>query len=335
VRIGLCRISLDGCGAGVLAGAEDALAEQREAGAAVHLAFDQLGAGVEAFDRAGVPGQGQAVEDGLVVPADALGEGAQLGAGGAGVDVVEPGGEAGAVQAGEDLGELGDVPGQGAEFGAAAEDGGEGGGPVGVEAGGVGQDPAGDLAGGRRGGRGRRGGQAEQAGVAVGGAVAAGVAGRGDLLVQGADAGGALVPSLAQVRFPGVQAGCAAGGGEQVPGGGGAPVPAGDLDAQAERGGGPGRVSAGGPQLADRGVPFADDRFQVAGRLSPVLVSLAGAAAGARRGLGEAVLVAGGGLAGVFAQVVPQVPPVGDLGRVRGAGRRGLGVGAELVNFSV
>src|ERR1019366_1146530 len=71
VRPGLCRIFLDGYGAGVSAGSEDARAEQRECGAAVHLAFDQLGAGVEAFYQAGAPGQGQGVADGLLVLADA------------------------------------------------------------------------------------------------------------------------------------------------------------------------------------------------------------------------------------------------------------------------
>ena len=53
VRRGLCRISLDGHGApGFLAGQEDALAEEGEGRAAVHLAFEQLGPGVEAFDEA-------------------------------------------------------------------------------------------------------------------------------------------------------------------------------------------------------------------------------------------------------------------------------------------
>src|SRR6202047_4280718 len=69
---------------GILAGQEDALAEKREGGASVHLAFEQLGAGVEAFDQAGVPGHGQAVADGLVVLADAGGEGVQVGLAGVG-----------------------------------------------------------------------------------------------------------------------------------------------------------------------------------------------------------------------------------------------------------
>src|ERR1022692_2462874 len=105
-------------------------------------------------------------------------------------------------------------------------------------AGGAGEDPAGARAGAGGGGRSGRGGQAEQAGVAVGGAVAAAVSAGGDLAVQGPDRGAALLPPLVQVRFPGVQAGCRAGGGQQGVSGGGAPVPAGDLPAQAERGGG-------------------------------------------------------------------------------------------------
>src|ERR1039457_7193902 len=70
----LWRVSRDGHGVGVSAGQEDAFAEEREGGAAVHLAFEQFGPGVEAFDQAGAPGQGQAVADGLVVLADAGGE---------------------------------------------------------------------------------------------------------------------------------------------------------------------------------------------------------------------------------------------------------------------
>src|SRR6201989_3478887 len=100
---GLCRISLDGHGAaGFLAGQEDALAEEGEGRAAVHLAFEQLGSGVEAFDEAGVPGQGQAVADGGVVLADPGGEGVELGLV-IGVDGGHPGVEPAAVAAGEDL----------------------------------------------------------------------------------------------------------------------------------------------------------------------------------------------------------------------------------------
>ena len=53
---------------------------------------------------------------------------------------------------------------------------------------------------------------------------------------------------------------------------------------------------------------------------------LAGAA-----GSGQAVLVAGDGLAGVLAQVVPDMPPVGHLDRLRGAVAGRLGVGAGPV----
>jgi hypothetical protein len=55
---------------------DDALAEQVEAGAAVHLPFDHLDLVDRALDPAGVPVQGQAVGDGLLVVADADGEGA-------------------------------------------------------------------------------------------------------------------------------------------------------------------------------------------------------------------------------------------------------------------
>ena len=54
--------------------------EQAEAGAAVHLAVEHLEHHVDAaLDFAGAVGQGQAVGDGLLVGADAGGEGAQLG----------------------------------------------------------------------------------------------------------------------------------------------------------------------------------------------------------------------------------------------------------------
>jgi hypothetical protein len=61
-----------------------------------------------AFDDAGVLGHGEAVEDGLLVAFDAVGEGVQVGLV-VGVDGGEPVVEAVAVRAGEDLGELGDV----------------------------------------------------------------------------------------------------------------------------------------------------------------------------------------------------------------------------------
>ena len=58
---------------------DDALAEQGEAGSAVHLAFDHLDPVDVAFDFAGAVGQGEAVGDGLLVGADPGGEGAQAG----------------------------------------------------------------------------------------------------------------------------------------------------------------------------------------------------------------------------------------------------------------
>ncbi len=58
---------------------DDAFAEQAEAGAAVHLAFEHLDLVDGALDFAGAPVQGQAVGDGLLVVADAGGEGAQVG----------------------------------------------------------------------------------------------------------------------------------------------------------------------------------------------------------------------------------------------------------------
>jgi hypothetical protein len=56
---------------------DDALAEQVEAGAAVHLPFDHLDPVDVALDDAGAVGQGEPVGDGLQVVADAGGEGAQ------------------------------------------------------------------------------------------------------------------------------------------------------------------------------------------------------------------------------------------------------------------
>src|SRR5205085_10954191 len=58
---------------------DDAFAEQVEAGAAVHLALEHLDLIDGALDPAGVPVQGEAVDDGLLVVADAGGQGAQPG----------------------------------------------------------------------------------------------------------------------------------------------------------------------------------------------------------------------------------------------------------------
>ncbi len=93
----------------------ESLAEEDACGAgkdsaSVHLSFDHLEPVDIAFDDAGVPVHGEAVEDGLLVAFDAVGEGVQVGLV-VGVDGGEPVVEAVAVQAGEDLGELGDVAG--------------------------------------------------------------------------------------------------------------------------------------------------------------------------------------------------------------------------------
>lgn len=70
--------------------------------ASVHLSFDHLEPVDVASDDAGVPGHGEAVEDGLLVAFDAVGEGVQVGLV-VGADGGEPVVEAVAVQAGEDL----------------------------------------------------------------------------------------------------------------------------------------------------------------------------------------------------------------------------------------
>jgi hypothetical protein len=75
----------------VLPGVEDdAFAEQVEAGPAVHLPFDHLDPGDVAFDGGGAVGQGQPGSDGVLVAADAVGEGVQLGLV-VGFDVGKPG----------------------------------------------------------------------------------------------------------------------------------------------------------------------------------------------------------------------------------------------------
>src|SRR6185437_11808653 len=102
---------------------DDAFAEQVEAGAAVHLAFDHLDLVDRSLDLAGVPGQGQAVGDGLLVGTDAGREGAQAGLV-VGFDGGEPGLQVAAAGAGgHHLGECGDVPGEGVDVRAAGADG--------------------------------------------------------------------------------------------------------------------------------------------------------------------------------------------------------------------
>src|ERR1700745_1117532 len=58
---------------------DDALEEQGEAGAAVHLPLEHLDLGDVALYGGGAVGQGQPGGDGLLVAADAVGEGPQFG----------------------------------------------------------------------------------------------------------------------------------------------------------------------------------------------------------------------------------------------------------------
>ena len=108
---------------------------------------------------------------------------------------------------GEDLGELGDVPGQGVQVRAAAPDLAELGFLLVIEVVRVGEDPAGDVTGFRRGRHGRRGDAevAERLHVVADGAVAAAVAAVAELGVQLPDVGAALVPPLMQVRLAVIQ----------------------------------------------------------------------------------------------------------------------------------
>ena len=92
-----------------------------------------------------------------MVVSDAAGEGVQVGLV-IGFDGGEPGVETVAVQAGEDLGELGDVGGEGVQVRAPVPDLGERGFLGVIEVLGVGEDPAGDVAGFRRRRHGGRGG---------------------------------------------------------------------------------------------------------------------------------------------------------------------------------
>src|ERR1039457_7347894 len=126
---------------------DDAFAQQVEAGAAVHLAFDHLDPGDVAFHGAGAVGQGEPGGDGVLVAADAVGEGVQFGL------VVGLGGGEPAFQfllaaaAGHDLGEAAHVGGQGVQVGAGVLDGGGLRSLVVSESGGGGGGAAGGLAG--------------------------------------------------------------------------------------------------------------------------------------------------------------------------------------------
>src|SRR6185312_877344 len=200
---------------------DDAFAEQVEAGAAVHLAFDHLDLVDGAFDPAGVPGQGEAVGDGLLVVADAGSEGAQAGLF-VGFDGGEPGFQVAAAGAGgHHLGEGGDVPGERVDVRAAGADGLELGLLVWLEVVGAGQQPAGDLAGLRdcRGRAGRGGCLPEWPDVAADGLLAAGPAALLQFGVERGGVGDAFVPPLVQVRLELIQLRFPAGGlAQQLPG---------------------------------------------------------------------------------------------------------------------
>src|SRR5690349_20905047 len=191
-----------------------AFAEQVEAGAAVHLAFDHRYLSGGALGFAAVPGQGEAVDDGLRLVADAGGEGAQAGLF-AGFDGGEPGFEVAAAGAGgHHLGEGGHVPGERVDVRAAGADGLDLGLPAWLEVVGTGQQPAGDLAGFRDRGRGVRGGGdlPEWPDVTADGLLAAGPA---ELLQFGVERGGVgdvFVPPLVRVRLELIQLRFPAGG---------------------------------------------------------------------------------------------------------------------------
>ncbi len=158
--------------------------------------------------------------------------------------------------------------------------------------------------------------------------------------MQVRDLRGALVPPLAQVGFPGVEGRGAPG--EEGARARGAPEPAGDLVAEPEFGGGLREGPAGCAQSVHCPVARGDGVLRAGHALLllllllaffflfPVFLLLLRVPARAR-GVLNAVLVAGDSLAGVLAHVVPQVPAVGDLVRVRGAVPGALGVGAGPV----
>jgi hypothetical protein len=88
------------------------------------LPFEHLDPVDVAFDLAGAVGQGQAVEHGLVVAFEPGDEGAQVRLV-AGAGPGDPGVQLLTVPAGEDLGELGDVRGEGVQVRALGTDAGE------------------------------------------------------------------------------------------------------------------------------------------------------------------------------------------------------------------
>ena len=154
------------------------------------------------LDPAGAPGQGEAVDDGLLVVADANDEGAQ-----SGLVVCFHGGEpafqvAAAGAGGHHLREGGDVPGERVDVRAAGADRLELVLFVWLEVVGAGQQPAGGLAGlrDRRSRVGRGEGPPEWPDVAADGLLAAGPAAFAEFGVQLGGVGDALVPPLVQVR---------------------------------------------------------------------------------------------------------------------------------------
>src|SRR3984957_2797923 len=206
--------------------------------------------------------------------------------------------------------------------------------PRGGQAGGGGEDPGGGVGGpgGGGGGGGERAVAAEGPQVAADRAVAAAVAEGPCLGVQGGGAAAALVPAPGGVGFVGGEGGRAAapgaeGGGEDLVGARGAGVEAdggaGQPGVPGDRGG---RVALG-EQLPDLLVAFADAAGQGLVRPGP----RGGPGGGGGGGLFQAAAVPAGGLLHLLAEVVPQVPAVGDLERAGGAAGGAGGVAAGPV----
>ena len=208
-----------------------------------------------------------------------------------------------------------------------------------VEAGGAGQQPAGDLAGFRhgRGGHDGRASLPEQVDVPADGLRAAGPAALPELGVDLGGVGEALVPPLADVRLELVQPRVPAHAGHQLIGAGGPGVllhgPAVQAGGAADRG----LRLPGVEPLTDLGVAFPGAPghlpFPAAHVQGPVRhgrrVLIAGSVGGGL--LLQAAAVPGYRLLGVFCQVVPQVPAIGDLDRARRAVPGSLGVGTGAV----
>jgi hypothetical protein len=302
----------------------------------------------DALDLARVVGQGEPVEDCFLVLADSGGEGTELGLAVGFLDGGEPGVEVrGAGEAVHHLGERGDVAGEGVEVGASGAYPGELFLFTWLQVVWPGQQQAGNLPGLRHGGR-RAGGGArlpELREVAADGPGAAGPALLLDLGVQRGGVAGALVPPPAQVGLELVEAGAPGRSAEKFPGAAGEGEPAHGLGGQA---GGTADLSlraAGVGQGPDVGVAFAGahregtlpaalvhepvGRNQGCGLASCVLFSVPGL--GPAGGVEQAPAMPGDGLVGIFAQVVPQMPAIGDLDRARRPGTGALSVRAGSV----